>query len=493
MKYLIRIALVLLSLFTLLFGAAQAQELCGDKTADELRTEGHESYQEDDFETAVAYYSCAIELDPENAGLYNSRGNAYFYIPNLEAALDDYNRGIELSPYEAYFYHNRGNTYYLLEDYDLALADYARCIELDPRHERVYYRRAYLLIELGRYEEAIADLNMQISIVPDYAASYLSRAWAYWYNGDFALTHADFYRWIELTESHTVENTLDNALANGNLHIEEAWVYRLSFEGQAGAAYSFAALSEDEIDPLLVLLSPDGTPIVSDDDGGSNLNSVIRRFTLPETGSYTLILGQAGGYGTGEIELVVNRESSISSTNPANPELAFSFANYFLYINETAEVFTTGGDHLNLRSEPSLDAEIIDRLALGNLVTLLEGPYKEDGLAWWRVRSSAGIEGWAVERVDSEQTLQLALFVGEEVMVTSAPDLLNVRENPSTSSDVAFQLEDGAVVTLLEEAPVTADGYRWWHLRDAEGREGWAVDRIGIERTLAPAREFPTN
>jgi uncharacterized protein YgiM (DUF1202 family) len=101
------------------------------------------------------------------------------------------------------------------------------------------------------------------------------------------------------------------------------------------------------------------------------------------------------------------------------------------------------------------------------------------------------LEGWAVERVETEQTLQLALFTGEEALVTSAPDLLNVRGEPNRSSDVVFQLEDGAVVTLLDDTPVIADGLRWWHLRDAEGREGWAVDRIGIERTLAPLREFP--
>jgi SH3-like domain-containing protein len=244
----------------------------------------------------------------------------------------------------------------------------------------------------------------------------------------------------------------------------------------------------------LVLLAPDGSVLISDDDGGINLDSVIRRYTLTETGSYTLVLGQAGAWGTGEVELAVYQDGEITSSNPGNPNVAFSFAAYYLYVGETAEVFTTGRDNLNLRSGPSTSYEIVDSLERGELVTLLEGPYKEAGAySWWRIRTSDGIEGYAVERVETEQTLQMALLTGEEALVTSAPDLLNVRGEPTRSSSIVFQLEDGDIVTLLDEAPVIADGLRWWHLRDAEGREGWAVDRIGIERSLAPLREFPTS
>jgi uncharacterized protein YgiM (DUF1202 family) len=366
------------------------------------------------------------------------------------------------------------------------------------------YSRGYDAYQTGDYETAISIYTCAISLIPSditgglevgnsYAGVYLNRAWAYLQNGDYALTHNDFYRWIELTEQTGVDATLDETLANGNFQIVPNDIRRMSFEGEAGQVWGFSVMSEDATDPLIVLLAPDDSVLIADDDGGINLNSVIRRYTLPQTGTYTLVLGQAGGWGVGEVELAVYQDGTITSTNPDNPNVAFSFAAYNLYVGETAEVFTTGGDSLNMRAEPNTNAEIIDRLELGELVTLLQGPYKEDGgYAWWRIRNNEGLEGWAVERVETEQTLQLALFTGEEALVTSAPDLLNVRGEPNRSSDVVFQLEDGDVVTLLDEAPVIADGLRWWHLRDAEGREGWAVDRIGIERTLAPLREFPT-
>ena len=44
-------------------------------------------------------------------------------------------------------------------------------------------------------------------------------------------------------------------------------------------------------------------------------------------------------------------------------------------------------------------------------------------------------------------------------------------------------------VTLLE-APVIADGFRWWKIRTTDAQEGFTIDRFGGERMLTPAREF---
>jgi uncharacterized protein YgiM (DUF1202 family) len=106
-------------------------------------------------------------------------------------------------------------------------------------------------------------------------------------------------------------------------------------------------------------------------------------------------------------------------------------------------VFTTAGDHLNLRSGAGTGNTIVARLERGTLVTLLDGPRKEGGFVWWNVRAPDGTEGWAVERAaEEEQTLQLALLVGEDAIVSS--DGRNVRGEPTLGSGMVFQLEDGA-------------------------------------------------
>lgn len=59
----------------------------------------------------------------------------------------------------------------------------------------------------------------------------------------------------------------------------------------------------------------------------------------------------------------------------------------------SAWVTRAGGLPLRLRSAPSLSGEILDRLAPGTEVTLLDGPQPADGHSWWHVRSAGG-EGW---------------------------------------------------------------------------------------------------
>lgn len=72
-----------------------------------------------------------------------------------------------------------------------------------------------------------------------------------------------------------------------------------TFEGKAGQRISVQMESE-EIDPFLILLSPNGRDLGQDDDGGGG-NSAKIEATLPANGTYTLIAnssqpGESGSY-----------------------------------------------------------------------------------------------------------------------------------------------------------------------------------------------------
>jgi hypothetical protein len=60
---------------------------------------------------------------------------------------------------------------------------------------------------------------------------------------------------------------------------------------------------------------------------------------------------------------------------------------------------------------------------------------------------------------------------GTIAQVNTGGSCLNVREQPSTSAAVLECLTDGTVA-YVESGPVTAEGYRWWKLRDY----GWAAE-----------------
>lgn len=77
-----------------------------------------------------------------------------------------------------------------------------------------------------------------------------------------------------------------------------------------------------------------------------------------------------------------------------------------LAVGGQAEVFTTEGDALNMRSAPGTAFEVVARVPSGMQVTLLEGPISADGFDWWRVQIDANTTGWVVESADNVQTLQ---------------------------------------------------------------------------------------
>ncbi len=65
-----------------------------------------------------------------------------------------------------------------------------------------------------------------------------------------------------------------------------------------------------------------------------------------------------------------------------------------LAVGASAWVTRAGGLPLRLRSGPSLEGQILDRLTPGTQMTLLEGPQQADGHAWWHIRTTDNREGW---------------------------------------------------------------------------------------------------
>jgi tetratricopeptide (TPR) repeat protein len=79
-----------------------------------------------------------------------------------EAALADFSRALELDPNDAWDWAHRGETYRQMGQYEAALADFSRALELDPNNDWILYGRALLYHVLDCKEKALADLNIAI-------------------------------------------------------------------------------------------------------------------------------------------------------------------------------------------------------------------------------------------------------------------------------------------------------------------------------------------
>jgi WD40 repeat protein len=70
-------------------------------------------------------------------------------------------------------------------------------------------------------------------------------------------------------------------------------------------------------------------------------------------------------------------------------------------VGSIVAINTTSNSNLRLRETPSLSGVIINTLADGLLVTVIEGPVEAEGFIWWKIRTSDNLEGWSVESTPS--------------------------------------------------------------------------------------------
>ncbi|RMF32377.1 MAG: SH3 domain-containing protein, partial [Chloroflexi bacterium] len=76
-----------------------------------------------------------------------------------------------------------------------------------------------------------------------------------------------------------------------------------------------------------------------------------------------------------------------------------------LVVGGRARVTVAGWAYLNVRTEPSAQAEIVGTLKRDAEVTILEGPVEADGFRWWKLDDGEGLVGWAVEGTETERWL----------------------------------------------------------------------------------------
>jgi tetratricopeptide (TPR) repeat protein len=94
-----------------------------------------------DYDTAIACYTEAIKLDPNNDTYYNNRG---------------------------FLYNAKG-------DYDKAIADLTRAIQIDPNSPNAYRHRGVAYMRKKDYQKARADLDKALQLKPDYADAKTAR------------------------------------------------------------------------------------------------------------------------------------------------------------------------------------------------------------------------------------------------------------------------------------------------------------------------------
>jgi tetratricopeptide (TPR) repeat protein len=189
----------------------------GLATAESPITAGDAAFQAQNYEAAVAHYTAAIELKPNNALAYYKRGHAYRGMGERQKALLDFKQALELSndaalrtaaaaclrqdpscavepnprsfaatgeqptakqapaadPYE------EGMRLYDAKQDQAAIAYFTQAITAQPRRAEAFVGRGMARYALGQYAQAIEDFSTAIELRPAYEDAYLYRGKAY--------------------------------------------------------------------------------------------------------------------------------------------------------------------------------------------------------------------------------------------------------------------------------------------------------------------------
>jgi tetratricopeptide (TPR) repeat protein len=223
-------------------------------TANQHYQRGRSLADSGNYQAAVADYTRAIELDPNDEVIVNSRGVAYYNLEEYDLALADYNRAIELDPNYVNAHNNRGIIYRNLEEYDLALADYTRAIELDPNHVLAYVNRGNVYKDLEEYDLALADYNRAIELDPNYASAYNNRGDAYYKLGNYQAAFADFNRAIELDPNYA---TAYNNRGWSNYQLSNYEAALADWTEAVRLGYSIADATRQRMNQLNATLTPE--------------------------------------------------------------------------------------------------------------------------------------------------------------------------------------------------------------------------------------------
>ncbi len=121
-----------------------------------------------DYRGAIAFFDAAIRLDPGNVDGYVQRGQCKGRLapPDNAGALADFTTALKLNPNDARVCNSRATTYMAMGDLARAMADCNRAIEIAPSYATPYQNRSLVREATGDLAGAWQDLQRALELAP---------------------------------------------------------------------------------------------------------------------------------------------------------------------------------------------------------------------------------------------------------------------------------------------------------------------------------------
>lgn len=164
------------------------------------------------FSNSLQYLNYAIELQPEAATFYNSKGNVLLRTDQLVEATKAYHIAISLKPNYAVAYNNLGNSFYRQHKLNNAKKAYQKAIALEPDFANAHFNYGRLLTEEEDYDFAISELKKAISLDENHGPALGQLAHIYQHKNDYTKA-IEYFKKRSKLQPHHVETHHDLGVA----------------------------------------------------------------------------------------------------------------------------------------------------------------------------------------------------------------------------------------------------------------------------------------
>jgi tetratricopeptide (TPR) repeat protein len=233
------------------------------------------------------------------------------------AAVAMYNVLIAEGEVDANTYAARGYAYSHLEEHALAVQDYTTALEMNPDNLSALNNRCWSYSEIGEYDRALADCNNLMTMAPGADYPFLNRGIVYEKMGSMDAALPDYMEWINRRGRQIITNENLPWMGTAEVAMSDGYVYFFPFSASAGQNIVVSATSiqrDVDADPLVIILDPNGQPLIANDDTGDWWDSYIN-FTTPTSGEYTIVLTHAGGSTVGNVEVAFDFSGEVAFGN----------------------------------------------------------------------------------------------------------------------------------------------------------------------------------
>ncbi|PJF24224.1 MAG: hypothetical protein CUN53_18905, partial [Phototrophicales bacterium] len=185
----------------------------------------------------------------------------------------------------------RADIYTQQGNLDAAIADYDSIIALNPDASS-YASRGLLRLSQDNFEAALSDMDEAIALAENEAVLYFYRAFIRARMMDDAEAASDLLRFVVLNRTELTQN---DPITPGEIKVVQlsrGRVHIIPFQASEGQTLRAVAGGErgSTTDPLMILLAPDGTPIIADDDSGGGTTALLVDIPLTTSGLYALVV-----------------------------------------------------------------------------------------------------------------------------------------------------------------------------------------------------------